>query len=533
MQKKIKYRNILFMSCFFILFSFITAQAAIPIPPTVRIGLIQNYKNAKKITTPNRTLVLGREVDNQWIAETVFTSSQGYEIQLAPGNVYLISQNYFSTYEEALYYGSILETEPVLTYPMYVGTGLWRIDIGGFSNLQQMQDIQTKLFEYGMVFEQDLEKNNRIFIQGDKGASFFISGTLGIPQFSTGDEKNGITVWDFDGRLYRGQMEFHKLDESGVTPINILPFEHYLYGVVPAESIPSWPMESLKAQAVAARNYALYQLNYANKYAGEPYDLCDTKISQVYRGYSIENSRTTQAVNETQGKLLYYKGELVSTYYFASSGGHTESSENVWSGAVAYLRGVPDIYESQVEVVPWREVRTSKDIQVALEKNGVHIGQVLDVQVSGYTESGRALELHIIGTSGNYSLKKETMRTWLNLKSRKFQLLKGQQSSSSIVYTTGEWGNERKETLIETIYALGGNQTIPTRIGQEQRLVVLSDTNTKTYSLAHGPADGFIFEGQGNGHGVGMSQYGAKGMADHGFTYDQILMHYYQGTELR
>lgn len=536
MIKKHKKWNVWIISYIFILCWFVPVQGEVIIPDQIHIGLKQYFNNAKKIVIKNTSLVLGYEVGNQWMVETIFESSAGYEVQPAPGQYYFISQATFSTYKDALNQSQLLSKvglEGILVYPMYVEPGYWRIDVGGFANLQQMQEIQSKLSVSDLSFIQDTEKNRRILFRGGEGISFFVSGEKLVPTFGTGDERNGVAIWDLEGRLYRGKMTFHRLDEEGVTPVNVLPFEEYLYGVVPAEIIPSWPMESLKAQAVAARNYALYQLYYTRKYEQEPYDLCDTTISQVYKGYSVENPRTTQAVNETQGKLLYHQNELVATYYFSSSGGHTEDSENVWSGAVAYLRGVPDLYETAPEVGSWRQVLTNKEIEQLLKKNGVDIGEVMDVNVVGYTSSGRALELGITGTKGDHFLKKETMRYWLDLKSRKFQLVKSQGLSSTFVYTTGNWGSDKKSKALENLFVVGENQMTRTIINQDQSIVVKGEKNMKIYSLMSAPKDGFVFEGQGWGHGVGMSQSGARGMAEKGYTYDQILTYYYSGTTLR
>ncbi len=533
MKKKQRLRNIVLSSFLLIFFSSTLVQGEMIIPDQIRVGLKQYFNNVKNISIQNTSLVLGYETTGQWMVETIFESSTGYRIQLAPGRYYLISQEHFSTYEEALRSSLLLSDHSILTYPMYIGPQQWRVDIGGFSSVQQMEEIQSNLLQSGFVFIEDQEQNQRVLIQGDPQSSFFVMGKRDVPQFATGNEKNGVTVWELGERQYRGKMEFHRLDEAGITPVNVLPFEEYLYGVVPAEIIPSWPMESLKAQAVAARNYALYQLNYTRKYEQEPYDLCDTNISQVYKGYSIENHRTTQAVQETQGQLLYYKDELVATYYFSTSGGHTEDAENVWSGAVAYLRGVPDIYEVNPEVGPWREVLSTQKIQQALNNNGVDIGEVVDVNVQGYTTSGRALELQIIGTKGTYSLKKETIRYWLGLKSRKFQLIKGGKNMDTFIYATGNWGDEKKAKTLSTVFVLGENEVAETMVKQNEPIIVQGKENTKVYSINSATEDGFVFEGQGWGHGVGMSQSGAKGMAEQGYTYDQILTHYYSGTTLR
>ena len=123
---------------------------------------------------------------------------------------------------------------------------------------------------------------------------------------------------------------------------NLVDIEDYVKGVIPYEMSNSWPIEALKAQAVCARTYAMA----SRKHSG--FDLCTTECCQVYRGVGLANDTTDSAVEQTAGQYLTYNGELCVTYYSSSDGGATENSENVWTAAVGYLKGVIDPYEADI-----------------------------------------------------------------------------------------------------------------------------------------------------------------------------------------
>src|SRR5207244_1865034 len=141
------------------------------------------------------------------------------------------------------------------------------------------------------------------------------------------------------GRRYRGAIQ---LDAAGgkLRAINLVGLEQYLYGVVPSEMPYTWAPEALKAQAVAARSYAL-----ATKRAGA-FDVYKDTRSQVYLGLDHEKPSSNAAVDATAGKVLLYDGAVAKTFFFSTSGGRTASAEDVWGTAVPYLVSVPDPYDT-------------------------------------------------------------------------------------------------------------------------------------------------------------------------------------------
>ena len=144
--------------------------------------------------------------------------------------------------------------------------------------------------------------------------------------------------------LYRGSMRL-RVNGAGIQSVNIVGMDHYVQGVVPAEMIPSWPIEALKVQAVAARSYGAGKLKTTGFY-----DVVPTSANQVYGGVNIEYTKTNNATQATAGIVVMYNDKIATTYFFDTAGGATENSEYAWpsnSGTpgtvVAYLRGIQDV----------------------------------------------------------------------------------------------------------------------------------------------------------------------------------------------
>ena len=138
------------------------------------------------------------------------------------------------------------------------------------------------------------------------------------------------------GKWYRGELVVYNLNKK-LTVINVVPMELYLLGVVPSEMPASWNIEAHKAQAIAARSYAIANLN---KHGSRSYDLLDTPHDQAYGGASAENKKTNQAVIDTKGIVITYKGKVIPAYYHASSGGRTVNSGAAWANDAPYLHSV-------------------------------------------------------------------------------------------------------------------------------------------------------------------------------------------------
>ncbi|NLT58099.1 MAG: SpoIID/LytB domain-containing protein [Clostridiales bacterium] len=327
-----------------------------------------------------------------------------------------------------------------------------------------------------------------------------------------GAVKNGLYY-------YNGAFELRRLSGGDITFINVVTLFDYLKGVLPYEMDGAWPLEALKAQAVCARSYVLFNLG-----KHRDYDICNAVHCQVYYGTEKENEAVRSAVEETRNQVLCYDGKLISTFYFSSSGGYTESSENAWGGAgYPYYAAVPDPYEDPAAITTFSKTLTAGELTALLNGMGVDIGPVTDCYVSKYTEpAGNVYEVTFVGSAGRtHSIARtDNVRIKLNslVRSPRFQITSGQ---LRLVANSGE--------------ALGGDLRAIDGEGRVSRLPALPKILTAAGLTEPEPveSDGtFTFAGAGFGHNVGMSQYGAKGMAEAGKTCREILLHYFTGVEI-
>ncbi|WP_346341625.1 SpoIID/LytB domain-containing protein [[Phormidium] sp. ETS-05] len=212
-------------------------------------------------------------------------------------------------------------------------------------------------------------------------------------------------------RWYRGRI--HIVPVSGnLTAVNIVDLEQYLYSVIGAEMSPSWPQEALKAQAVAARSYALYQ---RDRYSNSIYDVGDTQAWQVYKGLESEANTTQAAVEATKGQVLTYNGKIIEAVFHSSSGGHTENVEDV-SEPRPYLRGVPD-YDAGTPVYEW-----SSSISRAQLSNLMGVGNISAIKPERTSKTGRVISVRAYGSDGERLLSGEQLQSLLNLRSTLFTI---------------------------------------------------------------------------------------------------------------
>ena len=317
---------------------------------------------------------------------------------------------------------------------------------------------------------------------------------------------------------YRGIIEF-RVSGNNLFPINIISLDYYLFGVVPREMGPSFHPQALKAQAVAARTFTLYRRNM-QRYTG--FDICDlSACCQIYRGAGHEHVNTTNAVLATSGLVIFYNNEPILASYFSSSGGSTDSSANVWGGNLSYLQGVFDIYETNPRI--WsRHLSWSQLTIIANNRPGPNIGTATGLSITERGPTGRVMEIIIHGTLYNRSIRGEPVRTSLGLYSRNFTM------DSDLFFITD--GNINREDILENTYVLD-TDGLPVRVTVSY---IFDGQTIRSNNIAAVSDDtGATLNGRGWGHGVGMSQWGAEGMAQAGYTFLQILHFYYTGVEIR
>jgi stage II sporulation protein D len=252
----------------------------------------------------------------------------------------------------------------------------------------------------------ELEAMNAFNAQGGSGVALgrWRSSQLWIEP--TGD---GF-VWIGD-RWYRGRTQLVP-SGRGLTAVNHVNLEQYLYSVLGSEMSANWPQEALKAQAVAARSYALYKRSTSGNGV---YDVGDTTTWQVYKGLETEAPGTQTAVNATAGQVMTYGGKIILAVFHSSSGGHTENVEDVWKEPLPYLRGVAD-YDMGAPVFEW--TKSFSRGQLSSRISGV--GNVISMTPERTTPQGRIITMRVEGTGGTRRISGNDLRSALGLRSTLF-----------------------------------------------------------------------------------------------------------------
>jgi stage II sporulation protein D (peptidoglycan lytic transglycosylase) len=273
-----------------------------------------------------------------------------------------------------------------------------------------------------------------------------------------------------NGKRFRGWLELRKKRNGLLLVINDLDLEEYLNGVVAAEMPHDWEGEALKAQAVAARTYALYRKRTSGR---RPYHIFSTVNSQVYNGGRGERGSAAEAVRATRGLVLVYRGKIIPAFYHANCGGHTEDASVLWGIDEPYLKGVDCECQRIVTHGLWEKRISLSAVSNALRRMGYRVGDISDLSIGGLTPAGRVNEIRVGSGGLTFTVPGEALRTTL-----------GNTALPSLFFELEKSGNEA------------------------------------------------VFSGRGSGHGVGMCQWGAQEMAQRGYTFDAILSHYYPGTGL-
>lgn len=427
------------------------------------------------------------------------------------------------------------------TIPSYIRIGLF-YGSNAKSQVTVTSDNGFYIGTYsGAAFNEELEiADTEITVSFESGAVVVKSGSSvihkntdtdeGVGVFPTkGGMKRRLTV---DGVEYRGGLDFKTVNGKNVIT-NVVFMDNYLYGVISREMSPSWHQEALKVQAVCARNYAA---NNLNKHAQYGFDLCSTVCCQAYSGTRFETESSYAPVDDTSNQVLTYKGELAELYYSAAAGARTEDVKNVWGSSVPYLISVDNSYEDTANVTNgvWTGSLTCDEASTIMRNKGYDVGTVTSIKVTEYSENDRVLKLEVTGTGGKKVFEREAARTIFNTvtKSQQYTVRGNGEAAQSVPTIRISDGNSSAVKKINEVMILSGKGMATLSANQ---LFASDGVKQETYKITESQASantGFVFEGTGWGHGVGMSQYGAKGMAEAGYSYVDILLHYFPGTNL-
>ncbi|MCK4460721.1 MAG: SpoIID/LytB domain-containing protein, partial [candidate division Zixibacteria bacterium] len=294
-----------------------------------------------------------------------------------------------------------------------------------------------------------------------------------------------------DRYRYRGIMKLLPTGQT-VQLINIVYMEDYLRGVVPPEigKRTDSEIEAVKAQAVAARTYALAHLQ---QYPAEEYDMKSSIMDQIYQGMTVENRLTNRSIDATAGQAITFDDQFINAYYHSTCGGMTDDIESVWDRKeTPYLKAVEDSGAcSWSKYYTWKEVFTERQLRGRIEQylssdrgRDMVIGRITDVESSERTPGGRVKTLIVKTARDSYRFKKDRIR-WVI----------GRTSNPDLILPS-----DRFDVVI----------------GRD----------------ASGQLESVTFNGRGYGHGVGMCQCGAIGLARQGWSFDKILKHYFTGVDV-
>lgn len=375
---------------------------------------------------------------------------------------------------------------------------------------------------------------------------------------------SGTNVIAYGKKQYRGS--FALLTNGYV--LNVLDMEEYLYGVVGQELTYSYPREALRAQAIVARSYAYFNLG------GTYYDVGSSTSNQVYGGYTAETAAggdvIVEAVDSTSRQVLYYNGKVVEALYCSSAGGHTENNENVWGGqAQPYLRGVPSPYDANYNYMNWEaDYSAGKLAELAnahMKRTGQDgsFGNFVYLEISYLdangqpSNSGRATKVTMVGSGATVVAQNDAVRQLLGLRSNLFavkdsvvtpakpveQPAEAEAVTGDKVYVLNASGNLQERDWADVMAADSSGAL--QRLGDLARAHMRSKSSVNVLGKGNAVNDnensatpkpstvtvtgGVTLVGSGYGHGVGLSQFGAVGMATDGYSAMEILRHYYGG----
>jgi len=350
----------------------------------------------------------------------------------------------------------------------------------------------------------------------------------------------------FASNGYRGGYCFYPDSSGKMNVINYVSLEDYVKGVLHSEIGYGSPLETLKAQAVCARSYAICNLGRHSK-AG--YDICATTHCQVYRGYQNEFPSTNQACEETEGMVLYYNGKPVTGFYSKNNGGHSDNVEDVWGSYSGYLRGIKDEFSP---VYTWKAGYTVQELSTLLEDSGYGIGDITGIDITSRNDSGSVREMRIYGTDGNKTITGNALRNILGanvVKSGLFAFsplsaygdIKDASEKMAVTFKSEGLVNNgmisatngaAEKSYSKTVNVMGKDGMV-----RQFNAIDLSITNGKDVVLPGvdntNQDYSITFYGLGWGHGVGMAQDSIIAMGNEGFNYEYMLNYFFTDIEIK
>ena len=420
---------------------------------------------------------------------------------------------------------------------------LIRVLISKNKNLRIRSDRTIPLIIKGKNFSNKKIKGLTLKKESNKTTIFFDKNKQKIYDLKN---KAKIVVKSSDGRgiwvgqkRYSGKLNLYILD-SEILVINILGIEKYLSSVVGSEMPAKWPLEALKAQAIASRTYALKQKG------NSLYDIDSTNMNQVYSGLEARTYKTTRAVRSTRSLVLTYKNKLINALFHSSSGGMTENSQDVWKNEYPYLSSVKD-FDKNNPKLRWQKKFSNEELKSLFPK----IGGIKKIEILNITNTGRVKNVKLLGYYGSDQLSGVEIRKRMNLKSNfiRFKFIEDNEiesnNNNSKLLTTNKFEDEPLSHIVKagdsltdiaykynvSVYEIIDLNSIKdsSLIKINQKLLIPRNSSNTSSTVEKT----LVVSGYGSGHGVGMSQWGAKYMASKGQKAERILKHFYKGVRIK
>jgi len=436
------------------------------------------------------------------------------------GGAYLRTKDEYESLEDAMKKAQELRKQDVYAHGGYID-GKYYVMFGLYGSLDEAKKSVSDL-EFTSLELEAISLDTKAVMISAQGFNMIFRSDKEMFSIGSASEKT-VSV---NGSEYYGYIVCDRIHTDKIAVLNLVSTDDYVACVVGSEMYSTWHIEALKAQAVIARTYAMTTTSYKSY----GIDVTDDTRSQAYYGLSRETESTRRAADETSGVVLLYNGKPAQTFFCASSGGKTADVYSAWGGGegLDYLVSVEDKYEDSEKVAVWSVTYSADEIAQKLAKAGVDIGEVTNVVVLERGEKDeRVRKLKFEGTEGTHTVTFERCRTILGLKSQYYYIRSSRQTHSATAFVISAAGV--KNIPLKEVSVLSATKSATLLEGAS----VLGSGGAKHISWTFAQKeDTYTFDGRGNGHGIGLSQYGAKGMAEAGFDYEQILLHYYVGTTL-
>lgn len=544
-------------------FSLSAVSASAVVNSTVKVGL---WYGSNALFSANLENSLGEGFEFGYFDEDREFYSLGWteETQIsmtAAGDIYMNGSGAYS---------------PDIPSGGYRFLGGWHVEIGGFRDYEEAEDAAREYGGYPAWIsgefvarigsypsrseaEEDVDRygGDGVAQSASTGVVVTVTKTDKILfEFDCGGARNlgvqpegwqGETSTWFKGYKYAGAFEYARVTGGNINVSNVVDIEDYVKGVLPYEMGGEWPLAALEAQAVCARTFVCSNSKHTSAYG---FDVCNGTDCQVYRGLGSggtgPSNRSNDAVDNTAGECLYYRSELVKdAVYHSSNGGATEDSANVFGGEPGYLVGKADPNEARITIpnYSYSVTYSADELTWILEQKGYSIGTVQDVYIAEYTPMGNVKKVTFEGSRGSTTVSGDTCRTIFysstynkSVRSMRFDINGSSAGVEGGIYVSGG-GRLSSLNGVSVISGGGIMETLPSSSAS-----VISSSGITTVNggggtvprPSTGPSNGsFTITGTGNGHNVGMSQYGARSMAEQGFNYQDILEFYYTDITIR